>query len=88
MTSLEVRMEGTRAESRRVSTADQRLLDVVKEGPFTLDALSAHVEMSWTEMFLAVDRLSRSRHVALHRTHSREYVVSIGLAGAAGAATS
>jgi hypothetical protein len=71
-------MNETMAEYRRMSTAEQRLLDVVKEGPFTFDALSTRVEMNWSQMFFAVDRLSRSRHVALRRTHSREYVVSIG----------
>jgi len=71
-------MDGTMAEYRRMSTAEQRLLEVVKKDSFTLDALSAHAEMNWAQMFLAVDRLSRSRHVSLHRTHSREYVVSIG----------
>ena len=61
-----------------ISTTEQRMLDALREaGPFTLDALSTRVDMSWEQIFLAVDRLSRSRYVALHRTQSREYVVSI-----------
>lgn len=66
------------AEYQRMSLTEQRMLDVLKTGgPFTLDALSTRVDMNWTQVFLAVDRLSRSRHVALHRTQSREYVVSV-----------
>jgi hypothetical protein len=66
------------AEDERISSTEQRMLDVLSEaGPFTLDALSTRFDISWSQVFLAVDRLSRSRHVALHRTQSREYVVSI-----------
>jgi hypothetical protein len=65
-------------EYQRMSLTEQRMLDVLKTaGPFTLDALSMRVDMNWPQMFLAVDRLSRSRHVTLHRTQSREYVVSV-----------
>ena len=66
------------AEYQCMSLTEQRMLDVLKTaGPFTLDALSTRVDMNWPQMFLAVDRLSRSRHVTLHRTQSREYVVSV-----------
>jgi hypothetical protein len=62
-----------------MSTTEQRMLNVLQDvGSFTLDALPALCEMSWAQVFLAVDRLSRSRQVTLHRTHSFEYVVSIG----------
>jgi hypothetical protein len=71
-------MDRTIVEDERLSSTEQRMLDVLSEaGPFTLDALSTRFDMSWSQVFLAVDRLSRSRHVALHRTPSREYVVSI-----------
>ncbi|HTK86160.1 MAG TPA: hypothetical protein VL329_00445 [Nitrospiraceae bacterium] len=71
-------MDRTMAEDERISSTEQRMLDVLSEaGPFTLDALSTRFDISWSQVFLAVDRLSRSRHVALHRTQSREYVVSI-----------
>jgi hypothetical protein len=70
-------MERTMAEYQCMSATEQRMLNALQEaGPFTLDALSTHFEMSWAQVFLAVDRLSRSRHVALYRTPSREYVVS------------
>jgi hypothetical protein len=78
MTGMEVSMDRTMAEDGCISITEQRMLNVLHEaGPFTLDALSTRVDMSWAQIFLAVDRLSRSRHVALHRTQSREYVVSI-----------
>lgn len=65
-------------ESATISTTEQRLLDALRtSGPFTLDRLSMLFDMSWAQAFLVVDRLSRSRHVALHRTDSREYLVSI-----------
>jgi hypothetical protein len=77
MTDMEVSMDRTMAEDEHISTTEQRMLDVLNEaGPFTLDTLSTRFDMSWAQIFLAVDRLSRSRHVALHRTQSREYVVS------------
>ena len=70
-------MDRTIVEHAPMSATEQRMLDVLSAaGPFTLDALSRRVDMSWSQVFLAVDRLSRSRHVALHRTPSREYVVS------------
>ena len=62
-----------------MSTTEQRILNVLKEvGSFTLDALPTRGDMSGAQLFLAVDRLSRSRQVTLQRTHSFEYVVSIG----------
>jgi hypothetical protein len=65
-------------ESVAISSTEQRLLDALRiSGPFTLDRLSTLFDMSWAQAFLVVDRLSRSRHVALHRTDSREYLVSI-----------
>ena len=70
-------MDRTMAEDERISSTEQRMLDVLHAaGPFTLDALSTRVDMSWAQVFLVVDRLSRSRHVTLHRTPLREYVVS------------
>ena len=59
-------------------SAAQRLLDALRtRGSLHLDRVPAVLDASWGEAFLLVDRLSRSRHVALHRTESREYVVSI-----------
>ncbi|WP_447987396.1 hypothetical protein [Nitrospira sp. Nam74] len=65
-------------ESMTLSSTDQRLLDALRtSGPFTLDTLSTMCDISWSDAFVVVDRLSRSRHVTLHRTESREYLISI-----------
>lgn len=70
-------MDRTIVTHAPMSATEQRMLDVLHAaGPFTLDALSTRVDMSWAQVFLVVDRLSRSRHVTLHRTPLREYVVS------------
>lgn len=66
------------AERHTISSTEQRLLEALRTaGPFTLDSISILFDMSWAQAFLVVDRLSRSRHVVLHRTDSREYLVSI-----------
>ena len=66
------------AEGHTMSSTEQRLLEALRTaGPFTLDSISILFDMSWAQAFLVVDRLSRSRHVVLHRTESREYLVSI-----------
>jgi hypothetical protein len=62
----------------RPSPPAQRLLDALRtRGSLHLDLVPAVLDASWGEAFLLVDRLSRSRHIALHRTESREYLVSI-----------
>ena len=64
-----------------ISLTEQRLLDALRRsGPFTLDTVSTLCDMSWAQAFIVVDRLSRSRHVSLHRTDSREYLISINAA--------
>ena len=71
-------MDRLAAEDRFIPTAEYRLLDILRvTGPLTLDALSTLFNMGWAEAFSIVDRLSRSRHIALHRTGTREYLVSI-----------
>jgi hypothetical protein len=74
-------MNMTTPECLTLSTTEERLLDALRTcGTFTLDTLSTLFDMSWAQAFLMVDRLSRSRHVAWHRTDSREYLVSINSA--------
>jgi hypothetical protein len=78
---MEVKVMMVTPEAMTISSTEQRLLDVLRtSGPFTLDTLSTVFDMSWAQAFLVVDRLSRSRHVALHRTESCEYLVSINAA--------
>jgi hypothetical protein len=75
---MEVRDMMLTPESVTISSTEQALLDALRtSGPFTLDTLPTFCDMSWEQAFVVVDRLSRSRHVALHRTDSREYLISI-----------
>lgn len=70
-------MDMMMAQCQTLSSIEQRLLAVLHiEGPCTLDRLSILFDMNWAQAFLAVDSLSRSHHAALHRTESREYLVS------------
>ena len=71
-------------ESTTLSSTDQRLLDALRSGPFTLDTLSTMCNISWSDAFVVVDRLSRSRHVTLYRTEAREYLISINTNAAVG----
>lgn len=77
-------MDMTIAGGQTISSIEQPILDALWEGgPLTLDTLSALVNIDWAQAFLVVDRLSRSRQVTLHRTESREYLVSINTANIA-----
>jgi hypothetical protein len=61
-------------------TADERLVQALKNsGPQTLDRLAASSGMSWSELFFAVDRLSRTGKVTIRRLRRCEYEVSLGL---------
>jgi hypothetical protein len=69
------------AGGETISFTEQRVLDALyTRGPTHARHSIDPLEMSWAQAFLVVDRLSRSRHVALHRTDSREYLISINAA--------
>jgi predicted transcriptional regulator len=59
----------------------ERLLIFLEGGARTLDELSSMLDMSWDQVFLAVDTLSRSGAVSLRMTGAREYAVSLGRRG-------
>jgi hypothetical protein len=65
-------------EYGRHATED-RILQILKErGPLTLDQLGELVSPGgWAPSFLAIDRLSRSGHIALRRTHYGDYEMSV-----------
>jgi hypothetical protein len=43
-------------------------------GPHTVDALQQTMaDVSWSQLFLAIDRLSRSGEIALWRTREGDY---------------
>ncbi|BCA56796.1 hypothetical protein W02_39360 [Nitrospira sp. KM1] len=60
------------------SMSNRRLLELLRErGPQTLDHLCAISELGWSQVLLAVDRLSRTREVVLHLIGPCEYHVSL-----------
>ena len=65
-------------EMNEVSASEKRLLEVLREkGPQTLESLCAIHEMSWSQVLLAVDHLSRSGEVAIELIAPCEYQVSL-----------
>lgn len=61
-------------------TADERLVQALKDsGPLTVERLVVSSGMSWSELFFAVERLSRSGRVTIKRLRRCEYEVSLGL---------
>ena len=62
------------------TVTDERLVQALKNsGPQTLERLAAAAGLTWSELFFAVDRLSRSGRVTLKRLRRSEYEVSLGL---------
>ncbi|HXX74039.1 MAG TPA: hypothetical protein VEI50_02815 [Nitrospiraceae bacterium] len=65
------------------SASEQRLLEVLREnGPQTLESLCTLPDMSWAQVLMAVDHLSRSREVAIELIAPSEYQVSLSVANA------
>lgn len=59
-------------------SSDDRLLDALRRsGPQTIETLSSLSGLSWGQVFIAIDRLSRSGQVSLQRLHVCEYQVSL-----------
>jgi DNA-binding Lrp family transcriptional regulator len=59
-------------------STDERLVRALKDrGPQTLERLAVTSNLSWSELFFAVDRLSRSGRVTLKRIHRCEYELSL-----------
>jgi len=57
---------------------ERRLMDLLREkGPQTLDSLCSLPDMSWAQVLLAVDHLSRIQEVNLELMATREYLVSL-----------
>ena len=66
------------SEGNTSVSVDERLLMALREtGPQTLEKLALLPGLSWPQVFLAIDRLSRSGAVSLQRTRRFEYEVSI-----------
>ena len=57
---------------------ERRLLEVLQQkGPQTLENLCALPGLSWSQVLLAVDHLSRSQEVAIELISPCEYQVSL-----------
>ncbi len=63
-------------------SAEERVLEVLRaSGEKTMEQLTASLpDVSWTQMFLAIDRLSRSGKVILRRTAPGDYRASLNRA--------
>lgn len=62
-------------------STDERLLMALQEtGPQTIDDLCSLPGMGWSQVFLAIDRLSRSGRICLGLVDGRHYRVSINTA--------
>lgn len=65
-------------EDKVMSASERRLLEVLREkGPQTLENLCALPDLSWAQVLLAVDHLSRSHEVAIELIAPCEYQVSL-----------
>ena len=65
-------------ENNVMSASERRLLEVLREkGPQTLENLCALPDLSWAQVLLAVDHLSRSHEVAIEMIAPCEYQVSL-----------
>lgn len=70
------------AEMNGVSAIEERLIEVLREnGPQTLETLCALPDVSWAQVLLAVDHLSRSCTVVMERIAPCEYQLSLNRTG-------
>ncbi|MEW6542019.1 MAG: hypothetical protein AB1411_00215 [Nitrospirota bacterium] len=69
-----------------LSSVELTLLQALRMGGArTIDQLASLLpSVSWSQVFLAVDRLSRVGAVTMRRAGNREYLVSLGPAGGMG----
>ena len=59
-------------------SADEQLLSTLRTmGPQTIEKLASIPGLSWAQVFLAIDRLSRSGEVSLQPIRRCEYQVSL-----------
>ena len=71
-------MNTTAQECDRQLSTEERLLSALRgRGPQTIEMLASLPGLSWTPVFLALDRLSRSGAISLKRTAGPDYQVSL-----------
>ena len=60
------------------SACERRILEILREqGPQMLDSLCELPELTWAQVLLAVDHLSRAREVSIELVGRNEYQVSL-----------
>jgi hypothetical protein len=69
-----------RGDEEQVSTVEALVLEALRTGgPQTIEQLASDMkQISWSQVFLAVDRLSRSGAVRLSRVDRGGYRVTLG----------
>ncbi|HMU55584.1 MAG TPA: hypothetical protein PKA61_11280 [Nitrospira sp.] len=71
-------MDIMRDDKPGATFCERRLLELLREkGPQTLDSLCSLPDMSWSQVLMAVDHLSRSHEVVLKLIAPCEYHVSL-----------
>ena len=76
-------MHAMSKETKDISAVEGLLLAVLREkGPQTIEGLCALPELSWSQVLLAVDHLSRSHAVVIEPIARCEYQVSLNGSGA------
>lgn len=68
-----------RVTERRQTSAERRILTSLQAGESrTIEQLTASLpDVSWSQVFLAIDRLSRSGQVVLRKVNGQGYLVSL-----------
>jgi len=63
----------------KVPSAEERVRWLLQDrGPLTIEQLAGlSKDLTWSQVFLAVDRLSRSGAARIERTQQRGYLVSL-----------
>jgi hypothetical protein len=76
-------MQPSGAELGRRFTVEQWVLSVLMErGERSLDELGQSLpEMNWAQLFLAIDKLSRSGKICLRRAKDGDYIVGLSASG-------
>jgi DNA-binding MarR family transcriptional regulator len=70
-------MESSLRQERSTGSEGLLIQALHRRGPQTIEALSSTSGLSWSQVFMAIDRLSRSGMVALRRSGRGEYQVSV-----------
>jgi hypothetical protein len=78
MNSIDVRKPNQGAILQRKAVVEERVLQVLhQQGRQTLDQLGTLLpDINWSQLFLAIDRMSRSGRISLRWMGSGDYLIS------------